>query len=162
MKRSITIHHFEDEPEHVRWIAGTLLNRYWLSHAEWVKEEGRFDEADKPKSSWFELEVGPDVYRILHRLYETPEEFRSSARGIQRNDIVLLDLSMGRHAEMPGLALYKLAVQRVGVKRAYVLSAFAHVALADGVPADQVIQKPPDPTLLINVIMDRLAIGEAS
>ena len=32
MTRVRTIHHFEDEPEKMCWIPGTLLNAYWADH----------------------------------------------------------------------------------------------------------------------------------
>jgi hypothetical protein len=124
-----------------------------------VQEEGRFEEESSPKSSSFELHVGSDIYTIHHRLYESLEEFAGQASSIEMSDVVLLDLSMGRPDEMPGLGLYEVAVRQVGRDRVYVLSAFPQRALDIGIPADHVIEKPPDPTSLINTLQRVLAIG---
>ena len=158
-----TIHHFEDEPEEVRWIAGALLNRFWLNHPDWIVEGGHFKEVDYPKSASFCLKIGSarEDYVITHRLYSTSQEFQRAGANLKGTDIVILDLLTGDR-QLPGLTLYGHAVAKLGAERVYVLTALPQRAIAHGVPADHVFVKPVDPTTLINTIVEAFKLGGES
>jgi hypothetical protein len=154
-----TIHHFEDEPHEVRWIASALLNRFWLHHPEWIIDEGHYEEIEEPKASSFRLKVKGADYMIRHRVYDTVEAFDLFESDVRPDDIVLLDLSTGGGVT-PGIGFYDRAVTLLPADRVYILTAIPNVATAHEIPSDHIFKKPPDPTRLINVIIERLSIPE--
>jgi hypothetical protein len=154
-----TIHHFEDEPHEVRWIASTLLNRFWLHHPEWIVDEGQYEEIEEPKSSSFRLKVSGQDIRIRHRIYDTVEEFDQFESEVTDDDIVLLDLSIGGGVT-PGIGFYDRAIAQLPADRVYILTAIPHVAATRGIPSDHIFKKPPDPTRLVNIIIELLRILE--
>jgi hypothetical protein len=154
-----TIHHFEDQPEEMRWLASVLLNRYWLHHSSWIVNEGEYTESDEPKQSSFKLRIGSETFVIRHRLYATTEEFMAALSTILDGDVVLVDLSRGSRTDLPGLALYDKVVANRGADGVYVLTAWSDLARAHDIPADHIVVKPPDPATLVTMIVDRFRIG---
>jgi hypothetical protein len=153
------IHHFEDQPEEMRWLASVLLNRYWLHHSEWIVNDGSFQESDYPKQSSFKLRLGSETITILHRLYESAEDFMAALDSIARGDVVLLDVSRGSRTDLPGLLLYDAVVKIHDQEDVFVLTAWPDLARGHGIRSDHIIVKPPDPATLITMIVERFAIG---
>jgi hypothetical protein len=154
-----SIHHFEDEPELVRWIPGVLLKRYWLDNPDWTVDGGNYEEAEDEVLIRFRLRsVQPAT--IEYRVYRTEEEFRSQFdRRAKPGDVVLLDImseSPVDGSQVPfGLAAYDLAVQAVGEKNVCFLTAFPQQLVRKGV---RVVEKPPDADALITLIVSILRI----
>lgn len=153
-----TIHHFEDEPHEVRWIASSLLNRFWLHHPEWIVDEGDYEESEDPKGSSFRLTVNGEDYTIRHRIYDTVEAFEHFESEVKPDDIVLLDLSTGGGVT-PGIGFYDRALKKVASDCVYILTAIPNVAEAHQISSDHIFKKPPDPTKLLNVIIERLGLS---
>lgn len=160
-----TIHHFDDQPEFVRWICGALRNRYGMTSPEWLVPGG-IDDTDEWESR-FDLQIGSKTWTIAHRLYGTPEQFRAEFPGRARTgDVALIDLMVGGEentTEFAGAALYSEAIERLGADSVYFLTAYPRYL--ESLPEyrhAQVIIKPPDVTKLVGSIIAHLTLAETS
>ena len=162
MKR--TIHHFEDEPELVQWIPGALLNRYWLEHPDWVRDNGEFHEDDEHQIVTFVVHPSNDeAVMIEYRVYRTRAEFDLFGEIARADDIVLVDI-MGESPEDGtfepyGLQVAALAERTVGRGSVFFLTAFPHRLLRDAeLDAARIIAKPPDADALMSLLVTHLAL----
>lgn len=152
-----TIHHFEDEPELVRFIPGSLLNHFWRRHPEWIVEEGRFQELEDGRLTTFDLEVRGTPCTVAYRIYPTIQAFESDFfRYAKVGDIALVDL-MDAVQQPAGLHVYKRAVKILGEGAVYFLTAFPGQARRAGNKI-QVLVKPVEVTELTRILADGLAI----
>jgi hypothetical protein len=153
-----TIHHFEDEPELLHWIPGTLLNRYQSVRPRWVSDGGQFKEDEGVTS--FVIDPGTGQYTVRYRVYERAEEFRKACDEdvIVPGDVVLLDV-MDSNLIPAGFELHACAAQKVSYTNAFFLTAFPLVAINHQIPEAMVISKPPDMNALIDLLVERLGLG---
>lgn len=150
-----TIHHFEDEPELVKWIPGALLNSYWKQHPEWIVNEGNFAEQDDRLTS-FELHVNTMAWKIEYRLYTDLDDFNARFHGVLA-DIALIDLMNA--GEFPGLEVYEKAAAVLGTSAVYFLTAFPGVVKARGQFLDEfVLSKPVDVADLAALLIRKLGV----
>lgn len=150
-----SIHHFEDEPEFVKWIPGALLNYYWRHHPSWIENEASFTEEDEHLTS-FSLRVNGTEWRIQYRLYTDLEDFNTRFKG-EQNDVALIDLMNA--GEYPGVEVYQTAIAALGSESVYFLTAFPgavkeKVQLSD----DYVFPKPVDVAELVSLLIRKLAV----
>jgi hypothetical protein len=88
----LTIHHFEDQPENMSWIPGTLLNAYWAAHPEWIKGDGNYQAKEDGSIVSFQLHPTLDEsVTIRYRVYDSKGVFEDLYEPL-RGDIVLLDV----------------------------------------------------------------------
>lgn len=156
-----TIHHFEDEPELVRWIPSALLNRYWLNHPEWIVDEGKYAEDDEQLVTTFELAPSGKRCVITYRLYRTFADFDERfTTAVQADDVALVDLMGAASAREPiGLRVYEAAVAALGSESVFFLTAFPR-ELTTFIEDARVITKPPDASQLIDLLVEKLRVGE--
>ena len=151
-----TIHHFEDEPELVRWIPGSLLNLYWRRHPEWVANDGRYLEQD-PQLTTFELNIGARRWQIEYRLYHDPEEFEEKLKEHAKpGDVALIDLMDAKQLPV-GRKAFEIATAMLGEASVYFFTAFPKDMPAD-MKTDRVLPKPIDVTELVGLLAEKLAI----
>ncbi len=153
-----TIHHFDDEPELVKWIPGSLLNLYWSRHPDWVTEEGQFIEHDDHLTT-FELNVVGTSWLIEYRLYRDvavfDEVFPNQAK---ERDVALVDL-MDASQQLPGLDVYRKAAERLGKLAVYFLTAFPGEVKRRRLLEDEyVLPKPVDVAELASLLFRKLDI----
>lgn len=155
-----TIHHYEDEPELLKWIPGVLFNSYCLHYHDCVKDGGNYREhEDETRSTTFELTVDGQRHLVEYRVYNGIDEFREQFRPAP-GDLALIDLMEGG-VEPVGREAYQMAVDALGPDApVYVLTAFA--GAADDVPKERVLSKPIDDIALVDILVAGLAIGGAS
>lgn len=154
-----TIHHFEDEPELVHWVPGTLLNLYWRRHPDWIVEDGRFNDEDD-RLTTFELHVDSSDWKVEYRLYQSPSEFAETFdEHAKPGDVVLVDLFDASMRVPLGVDVYKAAIGALGESAIYFLTAFPQrVQEFLSVPEAQVLAKPIDAKELTNLLFQKLAI----
>ena len=152
-----TIHHFEDEPELVKWIPGTLLNLYWRDHPDWITHEGNFVEHDE-RLTTFQLNPNGTLWTLRYQIYTDQHEFRGNFKG-EPSDIVLVDLMNA--GATPGFQVYQEAVQALGPAYVYFLTAFPGEVKAqyNTLSDDYVLSKPVDVPDLTRLLIRKLAIG---
>jgi hypothetical protein len=155
-----TIHHYEDQPELIRWIPGGLLNRFCTLHPEWIRDEGAFEESEKVTT--FKLFVDGEEHVVEYRIYQSLETFKTDFEGMGRpGDIALADL-MNKDAQPVGKEVYFFMTERLGSPDAvYVLTAFPD-QVTFGVSASHIVPKPVNARALADLLIGKLAIGEAS
>lgn len=153
-----TIHHFEDEPELVRWIPGTLLNLYWRRNPHWIEDEGRFEERDDHLTT-FQLNVNGTVWSIEYRVYTDVAAFEARFdEHAKEHDVALIDL-MNAGQELPGLEVYQKAIQRLGKPAVYFLTAFPGEVKKRGLlPDEYVLPKPVDVAEVASLLMRKLGV----
>lgn len=154
MPRVHTIHHFEDEPELLRWIPGVLFNRYWSRFQDWVLNEGNFQEHEG--ATTFELQVGGDVHVVEYRVYTSLAEFEQNFRP-KTQDVALIDVMAS--GEPRGLDVYQKVIQTLDADAVYLVTSFPS-AVTITVSPRHILPKPLDVTELADLLIDRLAIGE--
>ena len=76
MVKTITIHHFEDEPETMHWLPGALLNRYIVEKPEWIKEGGSYSEKDDESEVNFQLNPPSGKINIKYKVYNEKKTFK--------------------------------------------------------------------------------------
>ena len=127
----ITIHHFEDEPESVRWILGTLLNTLWLKHPDGDFGDGAIHVSPDRKEHSFVFRRAQDSssIQVRHLSYERLEVFQQQfPEEVKPHDLVLLDLmsiSPEGHPVVHGVDSYMVAVKRILQNRILFLTSYA-------------------------------------
>lgn len=93
MSRTITIYHFEDEREAMRWLPKNLRNHYMLKHPDWVSPNSYKDvsEDENERVVRFELYPSQEQFIIEYRVYRSRELFQEKCKP-NPGDILLLDV----------------------------------------------------------------------
>lgn len=154
MPKAHTIHHFEDEPELLRWIPSVLFNRYWSRFHDWVRNEGNFQEQEG--SSTFELHVGGEVHIVEYRVYTSLSEFEQNFRP-KAQDVALIDVM--ESGEPRGLDVYQRVIKTLDADAVYLVTSFPNTVTIP-IPPRHILPKPLDVTELADLLIDRLAIGD--
>jgi hypothetical protein len=156
-----TIHHYEDQPELLRWIPGNLFNRFWSLHPDWIKGGGSFQEKQKWLTT-FALLVDGQEHVIEYRLYKSFQNFEDYFSGAAKSgDIALADV-MDKDAQPRGLEVYRRMVETLGSSAAvYLLTAFPK-EVKISVPVGHILPKPVDASMVAELLFDKLAIGKTS
>lgn len=110
-----TIHHYEDEPELLRWIPSVLLNRFWSRFPDWIRNEGNFAEHDDNRTT-FELTLNGQTHLIEYRLYNGVKEFERHFTKLRAQDVALIDVMEGG-INAHGLHVYAKAIQKLRLSR---------------------------------------------
>ncbi len=150
-----SIHHFEDEPEFIKWIPGALLNLYWRLHPEWIVDQANFQEEDEHLTS-FELKVNGTPWKIQYRFYTDVAEFKAKFEASDK-DVALIDLMNA--GQFPGLEVYEMASEALGQPSVYFLTAFpGEVQTRNPLPAEFVLSKPVDVAELVALLVRKLDV----
>jgi hypothetical protein len=153
-----TIHHYEDQPEMLRWIPSTLLNQFWMQHPEWIQGEGYF--TDGQELTTFKLFVDGEEHLIEFRRYQNLQYFNDEfPKNAKPGDIALVDL-MENGTDPRGMEAYRWIVEALGSDDAvYLLTAFPK-EVTISVPAGHILSKPVHAVTLANLLIAKLAIGK--
>jgi hypothetical protein len=150
-----TIHHYEDEPEMLRWVPGVLLNRYWSRFPQWIADEGRYKDHPDGRTT-FELHVNGSVHEIEYRIYKDLSEFNRDFHG-KHSDVALIDV-MDKGNQPLGLQVYQTVIGVLDKSSVFLLTSFpslVNIEVLDG----HVLSKPIDATELADHLMSTLRIG---
>lgn len=160
MKANVhTIHHYEDEPELLRWIPGVLFNRFWSRFPQWVQDEGAYEEHDETRTT-FALEQDATKHVIEYRLYKRLDDFnRQFAENAKVADVALIDV-MDKGNRPNGLAVYRDVVKKLRPQNVYLLTSFPSTVTIS-VPEGHILAKPVDATTLADLLIECLGIGPA-
>lgn len=163
MAELLTIYHYEDEPETMKWLPGCLLNRYWSDHPDWTAEDVAYTESDDEAEVMFQLNPPSGPVTIRYLVFADKDEFIADFKPTSR-DIVLLDvMAMSLDGEMKpyGPELYERARSAVGTDRIYFLTGYPGQIpeeIRKTCPPEHIVVKPPDAAMLCEELMRTLGV----
>ncbi len=164
MARTITIHHFEDEPELVEWLPGLMLDRIWMDHPEWIRDNGRYSEDPSAGIAEFALVTSGEELVIRHRVYSTKLSFDRDCHP-QRGDLVLVDvMTIAKDGALTpeGLSLFQTAKGVVGLDGVYFITAYPGripVEVLRELHPEHVVSKPVDASALCDQLLRAVGLG---
>ncbi len=157
------IHHFDDEPELIRWIPSTLYLRYRRRHRDWIRQP-EFTESQDGTVTTFTLHPTGVPWRIEYRFYRKTEEFDEIFPQLAvAGDFAFMDL-MGftpeRRMVPQGRSRYEVAAGVLGKQSVYFMTAFPQdEALKADIDERYLIHKPPDAQAVVDLIIEKLQVG---
>lgn len=155
-RRDITIHHVEDEPEDVLWLSGALENRLALDGYALTFDDSEHQE---PSSFSFAVTLPPNIVRVHHRLYATPDDLATALTLYSPSrELLITDMMFGNEERYAndGLAALRLVAARIPRDRRFVLTAYpqsltpAAMSLVD---SKNVFAKPPDIARFVTALL---------
>lgn len=154
------VHHFDDEPELIRWIPNTLYRRYRRHHRDWIVAPN-FEERDD-RTTFTLHPHGPETqpWKIEYRFYSTTKDFDEHfEEQSQRGDFALMDLMVfnaERQMVPEGQSRFEKARAALGKERVYFLTAYP-LELKQATPDEAyLIFKPPNAQRIVDLIIDNL------
>ena len=155
------IHHFDDEPELIRWIPNTLYRRYRRHYRDWIVAPD-FSESDNGTTTRFMLHPhGPNgvSWQLEYRFYRTTEDFDTNFRRLADvGDFALMDLMIfnsDRQMVPHGRTRFDKAREVLGEDHVYFLTAYP-LELKPSIDDRYLIYKPPNAQRIVDLLIRNL------
>ena len=159
--KELVVHHVDDEPDHIRWIPGAIMNRLLLTGMGSV-DTNSFYESENETS--FVINTIASEVRLRYMFHvELAALKRALKASVAHRQVLIADLMLpsadGRFAN-DGLDALRLVGRAIPRARRFVLTAYPKAITRQVrrlVTPQSVFRKPVDVTVFVDAIIQSLA-----